>query len=353
MGELVRLPVAPLLHSNEFLDSWLDHTAAVFDTNRTGLVRHLTADKDACLDVSRDVENTPFGRKILVALREAHPEAGMAICVPPHRRLAVTSRQAFCPICFCSDVEPYFRSEWADTYRTHCKRHMTPLFSWPLIRTDDRSRIFPSWMVKRLGKALQTPTSKSEKSDHSKLRMNGVCAHLVRDWMRRQDVRAFAWTQQVVFETALAQGDSTFARLLIGGTPKQLQSVVEDLCELFGCTFDRKWTQSQGHHWSGFLGPHWLFGLVSGRPYDPLRSRLSQEGEPASRRSLLALAHRTLMSFTVDITCDSNTSYVIEAGQSAITSDLAMLTDGAKDWVAGRSEAWPVVPRLGIRRAIG
>lgn len=130
----------------ETISSWIDRNASLWCTRRT----EFTSKVDLrlvgpCFDIDsfkgdrrREDWLAAFGLgpTFLDPNRIERPDH----CLAPNDRLS------YCPLCMCSDMRgrvfPYFRSDWARFFLTHCPQHQCPLYQWGYVRFQG-TRHFP------------------------------------------------------------------------------------------------------------------------------------------------------------------------------------------------------------------
>lgn len=149
------------LRPTETISSWLDRNASLWGTRRDEFISKRDVrllgpkfDIDAFKDERQRREwLAEFGLKTtyLDTNRITRPE----LCV------ASDGRFSYCPLCMYSDLRsgvfPYFRSDWARFFLTHCPQHQCPLYRWDRVKYKG-TRYFPhEWHLDQFELTEKTP----------------------------------------------------------------------------------------------------------------------------------------------------------------------------------------------------
>ena len=158
---LERHLLARSLKPSETISSWLDRNASLWGTRREEFVSKRDVrllgpqfDIDAFKDERQRREwLSGFGLKAthIDTNRITRPE----LCV------ASDGRFSYCPLCMYSDLRsgmfPYFRSDWARFFLTHCPQHQCPLYQWGRVKYKG-TRYFPhEWHLDQFELSEKTP----------------------------------------------------------------------------------------------------------------------------------------------------------------------------------------------------
>jgi len=117
-----RLPLAPPLHPEEALSSWIARLAARYDLSADNLVRHLLPNEPSLGGIARWIDDRPYPQ-LEAALAEAAGQPGMDFTACRLPGLAANpaaswsrAQPCWCPVCLYEDVaahgEVYARRSW-------------------------------------------------------------------------------------------------------------------------------------------------------------------------------------------------------------------------------------------------
>lgn len=356
----IPLGFVPPLRTGETLDGHLDVMAGLYRLRRSELTSHLaSAWSLADVDPTVEITDTQVGQRLLLELKRNAANGDQDGCrrqasmLPPFRG-------AYCPLCFADRAHrgelPCFQMSWLDSWKTHCERHLTPLFNWPWIEQHTGHRQIPAWMTwsywnARFAHVSLRPNQKdAEASDYFGLHL--FYAREVRRLMHGGDARALVWTHVLRVERSLFGSIEPLDALIwsLGGRSVR-RTVLSDLVNFLLGTFERDWSDSPISSHLQYLGPAWMFRRPPTRAIDSYsaRSVLRTVADPAQRRSVILIIGRIIESFVADFTCDSVQGFPMGAGSTGLTLALRRDTSEARlRWISERSVRWPVLIRQGL-----